>query len=58
MYVDMLGKFNTSYYTINIVKMPTLAGLAATAAVYSCLILILAVVKAMWDYKIVATNIS
>jgi len=55
----MLGKLcNTPNYTINIVKMHTLAGLAATAAVYSCLILILAVVKAMWDYKIVAKNIS
>ena len=50
----MLGKFsNTPNYTINMVKMHTLAGLAATAAVYACLVLILAFIKAMWDYKIV-----
>ena len=60
MYIDMLGKlkYNTANYKINMVKMHTLAGLAATAAVYACLIFILAFIKAMWDYKIVAKNTS
>ena len=54
----MLGKlYNTANYKISMVKMHTLAGLAATAAVYACLVLILAFIKAMWDYKIVAKNI-
>ena len=53
-FLHKIDNFNTPNYTINMVKMHTLAGLAATAAVYACLILILAVVKAMWDYKIVA----
>ena len=50
----MLGKlYNTPNYKIYMVKMNTLAGLAATAAVYACLVLILAFIKAMRDYKIV-----